>query len=167
MVRRAMRHTLLSLALLAGCQPDETDVSLTVLDADSDADADADADTDADADADSDADTDTDPVCDPITAFSIAPGGLLLDVSLHVEVGAAEDVFVACTSPTEPLEKHLVESSGPATSHDLPLRGCSRERSTTASPARPAAATPSRTRSRRASPSASPSSRRPPPRARR
>ncbi len=126
----ACRPVLVSLSLavlaLAGCpspEDGETDAPSTDV-AETDGPTETDGGTTDTGTPGTDGTTDTgEEACDPVTGFTARLGAQILEARFTVDVGGPEDVFVACTSAEEPLEKHLVESSGPATSHELVLRG--------------------------------------------
>ncbi len=65
----------------------------------------------------------TPPGCAVVTKLAEGEGTLLLERRLDVTLDGADDVWVACTSEAEPLERHLLESSGPASMHSFVLRG--------------------------------------------
>lgn len=63
------------------------------------------------------------PGCPAVTGLTEAAGPLLLERALRVSLDGPADVWVACTSPDDPQERHLLESEAPADAHAFALRG--------------------------------------------
>ncbi len=61
--------------------------------------------------------------CPSVEAFTHEPATLLLERRLEVTLDGPADVWIACTSPDDPEERHLLESAGPDDAHSFALRG--------------------------------------------